>query len=70
MITSVPRVTNKVKLKIAKRIINTVREENVQSVGLSRFCTVLRSTGSCQGRECLHGFHLREAHRTSVLMLF
>lgn len=33
MITSVPHVTNKVKLKIAKRIINTMREECTGCVG-------------------------------------
>lgn len=55
MITSVPCVTDKMKLKTIDRIISIMGEKSKCSLGaLSSILTVLKSIGFCQARDHLH----------------
>lgn len=70
IIISVPCMTDKAKLKMAKRTTNITREKRVCRTGGSS--SVLRCpevTGSCPVTDCLQGLYLKETNLTSILML-
>lgn len=70
IITFVPFVTDKVKLKLATRIINIMeRRKHAGGTVYVVFCTVLRFTVSCQVTDHVHKSYLVETSWTNIHML-